>query len=267
MILQTMNLVLLGLVYIFIFTECPTGAKSTGPRIVNGTDAASGEFPFMVAVLYKGYYTCGGSIVSAEWIMTASHCVYNRDSSLFSVISGTSDLDGLSGEETPVIEVIYHESYVPMSNLANDIAVLRLKTFLEFSQLVQPVTLPAYQQNIDPGTSVIIMGWGYNKYRGDPMEKLQKATISVVSNQQCAKPYSNFLIDILPSHLCAGTPNGGVGQCTGDSGGPLVVKGSDSYTQFGIISFSAKPCGIKGYPGVFTRVPYMRDWIQDKTGC
>lgn len=266
--MKVVGIVLLGVVYFFVFTLGPTGARRyNGPRIVNGTDAASGEFPFMLGLLYKGYYTCGATILDEIWALTAAHCVYGRDVTMFSVVSGTCDMDGLSGEETPVIEVIIHEKYKPVSNLANDIAVLRLNTPLEFTQVVQPVTLPDYLQSINDDTSVTIMGWGYNKYKGEPMEKLQKATIYIVNNQACAVPYSAFMIDILPSHLCAGTPNGGVGQCTGDSGGPLVVKGNNQYTQYGIISFSAKPCGIKGYPGVFTRVPYLRNWIKDKTGC
>lgn len=261
-------MVLLGFLYYGALTHGPTGARSTGgSRIVNGTEAGVGEFPFMVGLLYKGYYTCGGSIINEYWILTAAHCVFSRDSSLFTVVSGTCEMDGLSGNETVVSQVIIHERYKPGSNLANDIAVLKLKTPLKFSEVTQPVTLPDYMQGINDNTSVTIMGWGYNKYKGDPMEKLQKAVIYIVNNQACAVPYSAFNINILPSHLCAGTPNGGIGQCTGDSGGPLVVRGPTSCVQFGVISFSAKPCGVKGYPGVFTRVTYYRIWIKDKTGC
>lgn len=46
------------------------------------------------------------------------------------------------------------------------------------------------------------------------MEKLQKALIYTVSNEACAVPYAAFNVAILPTNVCAGTPNGGVGQCT-----------------------------------------------------
>lgn len=33
--------------------------------------------------------------------------------------------------------------------------------------------------------------------------------------------------------------------------------------QIGIVSFSQKPCGLKGYPGVFTRVAHYVEWINN----
>lgn len=35
--------------------------------------------------------------------------------------------------------------------------------------------------------------------------------------------------------------------------------------QIGIVSFSQKPCGLKGYPGVFTKVANYVQWIVDTT--
>lgn len=50
------------------------------------------------------------------------------------------------------------------------------------------------------------------------------------------------------------------GKCPqGDSGGPLVVNGE----QVGVVSFSQKPCGLRGYPGVFTKVARYVSWIAD----
>lgn len=51
----------------------------------------------------------------------------------------------------------------------------------------------------------------------------------------------------------------------GDSGGPVVRKDNRGISQVGIISFSAKPCGIQGFPGVNTRVSQYIDWIKTKT--
>ena len=43
-------------------------------RIVNGTDALLGEFPYQVSV---GQF-CGGSLIKAEWVLTAAHCFDGR---------------------------------------------------------------------------------------------------------------------------------------------------------------------------------------------
>lgn len=48
----------------------------------------------------------------------------------------------------------------------------------------------------------------------------------------------------------------------GDSGGPLTKRG----VQYGIVSWSLKPCTIAGKPGVFTNVFNYLSWIASQTG-
>lgn len=48
------------------------------PRIVQGHDAARGQFPFYVLleiVMPQGIASCGGSLISNQWIVTAGHCM------------------------------------------------------------------------------------------------------------------------------------------------------------------------------------------------
>ena len=50
--------------------------------------------------------------------------------------------------------------------------------------------------------------------------------------------------------------------CTfkGDSGGPVVYNNK----LIGIVSFGVG-CAQPGYPGVYARIPPLRDWIKIKT--
>ena len=60
--------------------EC--GRKKGGTRIVGGTDAQPGSWPWQVLLDYKeheGPHWCGGSILTPYWIVTAAHCFEGRD--------------------------------------------------------------------------------------------------------------------------------------------------------------------------------------------
>lgn len=66
---------------IFIFVTLSiisiTIANPFDPKIVGGDFAKEKQFPHQIAIYNKGAFRCGGSIISKNWIVTASHCVLN----------------------------------------------------------------------------------------------------------------------------------------------------------------------------------------------
>lgn len=44
-------------------------------KIVGGTAAKEGEFPYQVSLRIKNRHFCGGSIIDKRWILTAAHCL------------------------------------------------------------------------------------------------------------------------------------------------------------------------------------------------
>jgi secreted trypsin-like serine protease len=43
-------------------------------RITGGFLASRGQFPWQVALVIDNAWFCGGSLISAQWVLTAAHC-------------------------------------------------------------------------------------------------------------------------------------------------------------------------------------------------
>lgn len=67
--------------------EC--GRRQTDvKRIIGGTEAAPGSWPWQIGMYYSGKFVCGGSLVNKNWIITAGYCVKNRGSDQFIIHLG-----------------------------------------------------------------------------------------------------------------------------------------------------------------------------------
>uniref|UniRef100_A0A6M2DW72 Putative trypsin-like serine protease n=1 Tax=Xenopsylla cheopis TaxID=163159 RepID=A0A6M2DW72_XENCH len=245
---------------VVIFCALCVVAFGAPQRIVNGTDAKEGQYPYVVSVRRREFksHTCGGSILNENWILTAAHCVYRYSVDAFSVQYGVTKISENGDTIVNVKNFFIHEDYDPFDSFVNDIAVLQLEHPLVFNKFVQPIALAKNYSQAVHETPATLVGWGVNA-TGEIQEHLQQLHYQIVGWKECAKIH---ISEIYETHICAAFPGYGKAQCSGDSGGPLTVNGA----QVGIVSWSEKPCGIARYPGVFTQVSFYRDWIRNKTG-
>ncbi|XP_033213877.1 trypsin-1-like [Belonocnema kinseyi] len=229
-------------------------------RIVGGDSVSIQEYPHQVSLQAYGFGFCGGSIISADWVLTAGHCT-SYPSAWITVRAGTSQFNS-GGSIHEVEEVVRHENY--RTNLhgipENDVALLKLKTPLELDATRKPVSLFDQDEEAVEGSLSTITGWGALKEGGSTSRVLQTVNVPIVSKELCSKAYSSY--GGLPDgQICAAHPKGGKDACQGDSGGPLTIYGRLA----GIVSWG-NGCARKGFPGVYTEVASFRDWIVRHAG-
>lgn len=54
------------------------GVRPASSRVVKGQNAAPHSWPWQVSLRSRGRHFCGGSLISADWVLTAAHCIYRR---------------------------------------------------------------------------------------------------------------------------------------------------------------------------------------------
>merc|ERR1711868_226804 len=173
-------------------------ARST--NIINGKDVDyPGKYPWQVSLQSRSsnFHSCGGSIVSKKWIVTASHCVEGSSPSRIYVTVGLHDQKRRQGS---------------------------------------PKDIPlAKQREFGPSSDCVISGWGNmkgNQYSAPNI--LQETSIDIVSESSCRRFARQDDVVCLyngRSGSCQGD-SGGPLACR-NNGGPWKLAGATSWGYIG----------------------------------
>lgn len=69
------------------------------------------EYSLQISLRTSGTHTCGGTIIAREWIMTAAHCLVNRNPADYTVQYGTNEISRDGKYVVAVKQVIVHQGY------------------------------------------------------------------------------------------------------------------------------------------------------------
>ncbi|CAB9503449.1 Trypsin delta/gamma-like protein CG30031 [Seminavis robusta] len=226
-----------------------------GPQeIVGGSPASSGEFPWFVSLEYEGQIYCGGTLISANRVLSAAHCFLSSSGSIFLPtqirVGHTTTSDGET--VTPSCVSIHPDFGYDLKGVYSDLAVLSLSS--PVTTVTSFVVLNSDTSHPSSGDLTAI-GFGRTSTDGPTSSSLLKTTEAFVSESTCKEAWECVSSTY---HVCAvGASNNGV--CKGDSGGPLL---DSAKVQVGVASFvGSDGCGTST-PEVFASVASFHTWIQ-----
>ncbi|XP_075004087.1 LOW QUALITY PROTEIN: serine protease 55-like [Calonectris borealis] len=233
----------------------------TGKRVAAGRYAEAGEFPWHVSIQSNRKHICGGTMISALWILTAAHCFAEEVPPDLTVVVGGIDLNFPLEEHKPD-SLILHENFDRIS-MENDIALIQLSSPVEFNSEKIPICLP-FIDNINTWQHCWVAGWGITSaaVAVPASHVLQKARMKLISREQCLER----IPQLMENMLCAELEKGERGACQVDSGGPVVCSywNSMKWFQVGIVSWG-QDCAEKPNPEILTSVYNYRGWIETET--
>ena len=232
-----------------------------------GKSCDSEPVPWQVGISYsyESKPWCGGTIINSRYVLSAAHCFQRKKRDRLQVTLG--DLDWSTSGEWPsmkmkVLKVIIHPDYAKKAQFDFDFALLELERPIDFESQdwVRPICLPGGEPV--PGEKATVSGWGLTDYpHGHPSTRLQYLQVEVMSEQTCRTKYRGTA-EVTENMVCASTPWGD--SCSGDSGGPLTTLRRGRHELAGLVSWGVR-CADPQYPGVYSKVGVVRDWIRDNT--
>ncbi|XP_067391384.1 serine protease 27-like [Emydura macquarii macquarii] len=251
------------------------GQPRISGRIVGGGDALRGRWPWQVSIQRNGHHLCGGSLLSAQWVVSAAHCFeFSLLVSSYRVHLGEYQLSYPSPcrVSSPVSQIFIHPNYNSTWKSA-DIALVQLTEPVQYSDDIRPICWPGPSDSFPDNYTCWVTGWGATNSEVflPPPQTLQEVQVQTIDIAACNTLYNIELNPkigrdpIKPGMICAGDAEGQRDSCKGDSGGPLACDHNGTWFLMGIVSWG-DGCGQPNRPGVYTWTMAYGEWTWGHVG-
>jgi hypothetical protein len=223
----------------------------TAPDIYLGRDVSVGEHTDAVAVLAGGRWSCSGTLIARDFVVTAGHC----ETPVTHVLFGSSVA---TGERIRVINTFPHPP--PAVPSFDRVLLLRLERTPQGATPVRRAT----NDEIEKRTYVHAVGFGSTNDSGTGAGLKRTASLRILSyhcnGNQKGIPDSTFYPCEQNREIVAGEP-GGADTCKGDSGGPLYIGlPGNAFALAGITRRGVTAACGSG--GVYMRINKYSIWLK-----
>jgi secreted trypsin-like serine protease len=232
-------------------------AGSTQTPVVGGTEVSPGTWPDVVAVLGQDGSLCSGTLIAADLVLTAAHCI---DGHPAEVVLGSVDLVRPDGERRAVKWSRAYPSWLDQYDVG--LIMLEHPVFAKPRAIVQDC--PGDERFVD-GAAVKVVGFGLTTPSGTgDNTRLHEATLPVV-DASCTTDAACAAAIAPGGEFIAG--GNGTDACFGDSGGPVYLDTPTGTGLIGVVSRGlsswTEPCGGGG---IYVRADKVVPWIEEVSG-
>lgn len=167
------------------------GAPMQDDKIVGGFPINITQTPWQAALLLASKQFCGGSIISARWILTSAYCLTRKNPMQYQILIGTHIKDR-GGKLHNVRDYWIHRQY-NSKNFDYDFGLIALKEEIDFTDHVQPIRLPTIKEaHPGDGTVLLVSGWGNTKHVDESDKYLRAVEVPTINQNLCNKAYEAY---------------------------------------------------------------------------
>lgn len=186
-------------------------------------------------------------------------------------VPGMYNIDNFFDDHAQIVDIdriIPNEEYIHEDDTNDaDVAVLRLKSALEFNDYIIPICPWQGENDLQKivGQEGIVAGWGLTQF-GAASTNPTYVRSRVVDRWSCIRNLNRMYPKY--ARIFCGDGEGSV-PCNGDSGSGLVIKRGNQYYLRGVVSKglldpNTLKCDAKKF-AIFTDIAPFRFWLRSVT--